>query len=681
MLVGSWSRWGLAFAMLPFAACGSSDSSLAEDSASNGDDEAGASEGTGEGTLTGTATADPDTGANDDANEDTGAAEDSSGGQTPDAGCENIDCGGNGQCVGADDGPACMCEDGFAPLGLTCIPCSPPASPDVALELVTGTIRLTVNDLVPPTSDIEDAVLKLRNAVSGDEVLLGNTHDGDLPVVALPGSYELVYGIDSGGTMLPRNREAVIGTLDLVDEVDEIVNIQVGRLMGAITIAEETPPNAEFDQGRVWLRNADNGDSVLLGSTMYGAYDVLVLPGQYLLHYEHVAGPNVPANADVIIGKVDVVASEVPAVLDIDIPMTGISGAITIAEETPPDSAIENGRLTLSGTTPGDVFPLSQTRYGAYEINVVPGSYAVVYEWVAGSSVVPANTRAQLPLPLDAYPDVPAPAIDVPVVVMNGAFTLGDDSTPPPADPTDDGNVFLRQGGDSVYLGNTAYGAYERRVIPGTYELYFGQDSSRGGVPTNTNALIANAQEISGGEMNIAIPFVLVDGSITIGGEAPPSSDYDDGHVYLRNPATLDSVLLANTRESTFSAMVVPGVYDIVYAAETPGGEMPVNAGAVIGSVDVGAKSSFGVDVPVLQAAGNIMLDGNTPPVATDDLAFLYLVDAQTLDPVYLGSTAAGGYSRKLTPGDYLVFYRVQQSTGLVPANANANLGCWTLDP
>lgn len=678
MLVGS--RCALGIAVLLVVACSSgSDSTIAE-GAGSADESEGADSGAGETTLTATATADPDSGANDDANGDTGAADDT-GGDAPDAGCENIDCG-SGQCVGADDGPACMCEDGFAPLGLSCIPCAPPASPDVELELVTGTIRLTVNDLVPPTSEYEDAVLKLRNAVSGDEVLLGNTHDGDLPVAALPGTYELVYGIDSGGEMLPRNREAVIAKMDLVDEVDEIVNIQVGRLMGAITIAESAPPGSEFDQGNVWLRNAKNGDSVLLGSTMYGTYDVLVLPGEYELHYEHVVGAGVPANVDALLGKVTVEPlSDVPAVLDIDVPMVGIAGAITIDGDTPPGSAYENARLSLTDGTPGNVFPLSETRYGAYELNVVPGTYAVVYEWVAGASVVPANARAVLPTIVDAYPELAAPTIDIPVVAMNGVFTLGEDNAPPPADPTDDGNVFLRQGGDSVYLGNTAYGAYERLVIPGTYELYFGQDSSRGGVPTNTNALIAAEQKFSGGEMDIAIPFVMVDGAITIGGGAPPSSDYDDGHVYLRNPDTLDSVLLANTRESMFSAMVVPGVYDIVYAAETPGDEVPVNAGAVIGSVDVGAQSSFAVDVPVLQAAGKISLDGNAPPVATNDLAFLYLVDAQTLDPVYLGSTAAAGYSRKLTPGDYLVYYRVQQSTGLVPANANANLGCWTLEP
>jgi hypothetical protein len=292
---------------------------------------------------------------------------------------------------------------------------------------------------------------------------------------------------------------------------------------------------------------------------------------------------------------------------------------------------------------------------------------------------VPANAYAELGV-IDTTTIFGEHAIDVPVVTVDGTFSLGMDGVPPPADPTDDGNVFLRRAGDSVYLGNTAYGGYQRRVIPGDYEVYFGQDSSRGGVPTNTNARILETTTISQGTMDVLIPAIDIEGTITIGGAAPPDSDYDDGHIYLRNRDTLDSVLLTNTRAPLFSARVVPGHYEVIYAAETPGGFVPVNAGAVIDTVEVGADDILAIDVPVIQIAGDIQVGGAEPPDSPTDIGQLFLVDAVTLDPIYIGSTLqGGGYSQRLTPGDYLVYYRAQAWAGAVPANQNANLGCWTV--
>jgi hypothetical protein len=172
---------------------------------------------------------------------------------------------------------------------------------------------------------------------------------------------------------------------------------------------------------------------------------------------------------------------------------------------------------------------------------------------------------------------------------------------------------------------------------------------------------------------------VAVAGDFTVGGSTPPASDYEDGLVYLRDPATRDSVLLGNTRNGSYAAPVVPGNYDIVYVADTPGGPLPVNTGAVIGTVDVGAADpvATNIDVPAVAIAGAILVDGAAPPISSSDIGDLYLVDAVTREQLYLASTADGGFAQTLTPGSYLVHYRMLTSTGLVPINANASLGCW----
>lgn len=676
------TRWMVATTLMVGACSSASDDAFV--SADGGDSSASLTAGSDDGGPGGTTddggdeNADGATATDDPGVDETGSGDDGdSSGEPADESCDGIDCGA-GTCVGRDGAPACMCDAGYAPLGLTCIACAPEPPASIELELATGTLRVTVGGVVPPLSEYEDAVIELRNRDSGDTVVLGNTHDGELAVNALPGAYDVVFRYDSGATLFPHNEAAIVDKVDVQDGVDHIVDLQVVRLTGTILLDGAEPPSSEFNRGNLRLRDAATGDSVLLGTTRYGEYDVLVLPGIYDLHYEHVVGADVPANADAWIGQVVVPPGSEPIEYDIDIDMITLEGEITIDGETPPPSAYDNGRLTLVGALPDDLIPLAETRYGGFSKNVVAGHYRVVYEWVAGAGTVPANTHAELPA-LDTKLGG-SQSIDIPVVSVDGTFSLGEDGVPPPSDPTDDGNVFLRRGGDSVYLGNTAYGGYERRVIPGDYDVYFGQDSSRGGVPTNTNARIDENASIIGGTRDVLIPAAQIEGVITIGGQAPPVSDYDDGHIYLRNRDTLDSVLLANTRESMFSQMVVPGDYEIVYAAETPGGSVPVNAGAVVGSVTVGDEGPLAVDVPVIQIAGGIDLGGNAPPEVPTDVGQLFLVDALTLDPIYIGSTLGGGYSQRITPGDYLVYYRMQATTGLVPANTNANLGCWTIE-
>jgi hypothetical protein len=170
-----------------------------------------------------------------------------------------------------------------------------------------------------------------------------------------------------------------------------------------------------------------------------------------------------------------------------------------------------------------------------------------------------------------------------------------------------------------------------------------------------------------------------VSGNILVEGMEPTTSDYDDGHIYLRDIETGDSALLASTRAGQFTAAVVPGLYDIVYVVETPGPELPINAAAVLDTIDVSQQAEFDVDVDVVALAGAITIAGATPPATSLESGVLALRDARTGDELLLGSTASGGFAQPVTPGDYLVFYRVQQSSGEVPLNSNANLGCWTL--
>ncbi|MBL8946673.1 MAG: hypothetical protein JNK45_26125 [Myxococcales bacterium] len=599
-----------------------------------------------------------------------GTAADSDG-----VGCE-LDCGDGGECAFDEDGaPRCECFDGYANNGATCVACvEAPDGVDLAMSRVR--LRVTINGATPPASPLEYGEIRLRHRDTADVVVLGDTRTPELEASVLAGRYDVYFSRKVGSAVVPANANVRIGTIDAIDGIDQTIDIPVVTLSGAFSFDGAAAPKSPTENGRVWLRNAATADQILLGTTNSGSYSVLVTPGDYTLSYEGITGAEIaPANHRGAFGAVTIDAED--STLDVDIPTVRLSGDFSFDGLAAPDSATEYGRITLQ--TGDDAIDLGETRAGSYEVRVLPGSYDVVYEAILGAEIAPANQRAVVSTIVTGV-GATVKNIDIATVLVEGALTFNGE--PAPNDPTDDGYILLRHAnGDEVLLGMTSAGAYSRRVMVGAYEVYYVQDSSREAAPRNTNARIQEFIADAGGSVDIDVARVEVSGTILLAGQTPPDSDYQDGHLFLRDMMTGDSVLLGNTRAGAFSAPVVPGVYEVVYVAETAGAPLPVNTGAVIGDVviDEGVPFDLPIDVPALSLAGAVTINGAAAPMDTLDVGSLYLVDAQTRDQIYLGSTYDGAYAQTLTPGSYLLYYRVSASSGAVPANADANLGCWTL--
>lgn len=588
----------------------------------------------------------------------------------------DLDCGRGGECVFAEDGaPQCECYEGYANNGATCVACVE-APNGIDLDMSRARLRVTINGATPPASPLEYGEISLRHRDTGDVVLLGDTRTPELEASVIAGRYDVFFSRMVGSAVVPANANARIGSLDVVEGVDVTLDIPVVTLSGTFAFDGAPAPKTPTENGRVWLRNADTGDQILLGTTNAGVYSVLVTPGDYTLVYEGIIGSEIaPANHRGTFGAVTVGTTD--TTFDVDIPTVRLSGAFSFDGLDAPDAPTEYGRITLRGVD--DEINLGETRAGGYGVRVLPGTYDVVYEAVIGAEIAPANQRAVVTT-IAADAGATVKDIDIATVQLEGALMFNGE--PAPADPTDDGYVLLRHAnGDEVLLGMTSAGTYSRRVIVGAYDVYYVQDTSRESAPRNSNARIRELVTGDGGSTDIDIGRVAVTGTILLAGQTPPDSDYQDGHLFLRDMVTGDSVLLGNTRAGQFSAPVVPGEYEVVYVAETAGALLPVNTGAVIGDVmiDVGMPFDLPIDVPALSLAGAVTVNGAAAPMDTLDVGSLYLVDAQTQDQIYLGSTYDGAYAQTLTPGSYLVYYRVGTSSGGVPANANANLGCWTL--
>lgn len=592
-----------------------------------------------------------------------------------------------GRCVFAlsTGTPTCECDEGYVSTGNQCIACTVADPTDLQINVPTVELQgiIRVDGDATSLSEYETGAIYLRDQNAGDEILLGYLHESSFSRRVVPGVYDIVYENINGVTIAPRNRHAVINTLAV--DSDELLEIDLRRtyVFGDITINGVQPNNYEYEYGRLSLRSADSTgtDDVPLGTTKNGWFDAYVLPGYYDVYFTHVEGSTiVPQNADTKVASDIYISGQSDLRVDIDIPVTRVSGSLTLAGRSPPQSTYEVGRVFLAQGSSEPV-EIGSTDAPDFDVRLIPGTYNIVYQYESGVTHVPRNQQANIGT-LDVVDEASMNAtIDIPVVNITGEFRTGDALTP--NDPSDDGILrLINDSGDEVILGNTHGQYYQALVIPGTYNIMYSQETSSTRLPANTFARLGTVDIANtGSTVDIDISAVRVEGTITQNDAEPSHSGYDDARLYLRNRTTGDSVLLANTTQGQFSRMVIPGEYDIVYSVETAGATAAVNQDRILRTVTIESSDSvvdLPVDIPTITATGSITVDATSPPPSGQ--ASISLVDIQTEDEISLGQASNGAFQRQLLSGTYLVRYGLNEENPEWPQNTHAALQCVVLE-
>lgn len=601
-----------------------------------------------------------------------------------DAECYALDCSGLGYCEPGENGPVCVCDEGNASIGLDCLPCDKidagmlPA--DVPAVRAQFTFRL--DGAEAPSSGLAFGRITLRNLASGDLVPVGPTN-APASLLMVPGAYEVLYEFREGDDF-PRNHSAVLQQVEVRGSDEQIViDIAPLVLSGSIAFPEGSEPESPgLNFGRVWLVDPRTEDRVLLGTTKDATYSVRIVPGAYEVHYEfRESTGQAPTNPDALISYIEVYDAD-DAERDITVPVAQLRGSIRVDGQAI-GSGLDYGRLELRDVTTGDQFRLGDSNEEVYNLTVLPGSYQVIYSAQEFGGLTPVNQNAVVET-IDIVAGDNDISIDLKTALVTGGFSVNA-SAPPTAD-FDDGIVTLEaSSGDPIILGNTADENYVRRVLAGTYEVYYSQETASQTMPVNTHARIGMPVEISDDQnLNVDIDVIEVVGTMTIDGAEAPDSAYDDGRLFLRNPVTGDSVLLGNTREGNYAARLVPGTYDIVYSNEFSDTLLPVNQGAVLVlGVEVSADEELNINVPVNTMVGSVAIDGSNPSTA-EGVGHLFLRDIETGDQVFIGDTNAAEFTKPLTTGTYIMEYRGTAAAGAtlgtsLPANANAAFACFQI--
>ena len=126
---------------------------------------------------------------------------------------------------------------------------------------------------------------------------------------------------------------------------------------------------------------------------------------------------------------------------------------------------------------------------------VIPGTYDAHWRHVAGSTV-PRNEDARFRkgLVIDGSPQV----IDVPSLEVSGDILLNGRAPPQTAYENAQLSLATAEGVDRAYLGQTQYGGFSARVVPGRYDIVYEHLTGGSSLPSNPRATLARGLESGG---------------------------------------------------------------------------------------------------------------------------------------------------------------------------------------
>ena len=170
-------------------------------------------------------------------------------------------------------------------------------SVDLDAAAVDGQLSLAMQP--PPATPYESGIVWLVDPDREDRVAAASTVKGTYAVRLLPGNYEVRYGVEQGGVMVPVNVDAVIGTVDVPSAGPMSVDIDLEPRLLTFkgTFDGQLAPGAPMS-ALLRLRSVEGGERFVVGRTDAPA-ERAVLPGTYVVEYAvEEAGAELPKNTN-----------------------------------------------------------------------------------------------------------------------------------------------------------------------------------------------------------------------------------------------------------------------------------------------------------------------------------------------------------------------------------------------
>jgi hypothetical protein len=459
---------------------------------------------------------------------------------------------------------------------------------DVPATTVSGTF--TVKGATITTWQNGDATLWLRSA-AGEDVELSTTMTGTFSALVHPGTYDLYYRQYQQGPAVPSNTSTKIKSGIVVGSspVTLTFDVPATAVSGAITFNGQKITGADKGSYVFTLRNAAGDSAELTSDFTKATYSGLVIPGTYDLYYSYagvgIAAPAVPRNQS---GKVQsaIVVGAAPLALDINVPITTVSGTATIN-----GSAVTApiGDTLSFRNAAGDQVPFSDSGNGSLTTLAIPDTYDLVYTSHSRAGQ-PDNTAAKIRSGIVVGASPVTLGVDIPTATVSGMVTVNGAMI----SDTKQGYGFLTlsgDGGDSVRLAATT-GSYSKVVIAGTYNLSYAKSADGSAVPTNQSARLKQGIVVGSAPvpLDIDVPAIAISGNVTLNGGSVSGNGAASLFLYGANG---DIALIGGVSATShaYSALVVPGSYHLYYLMYTSDPAIPNNMRGDLGCFDVPAAA------------------------------------------------------------------------------------------
>lgn len=284
--------------------------------------------------------------------------------------------------------------------------------------------------------------------------------------------------------------------------------------------------------------------------------------------------------------------------------------------------------------------------------------------WCCAAS--PITSRAACP------PETGDWDINIASARIYGRFLLG--GNPFPVSFLHGANFFLRNDvtGDEVYLGLSNNQSYDRRVVPGTYRVVY-EHKIGDQVPLNAQAVVIKRWVISPGthRMDIAVPWVQLQGDFQFDGALAPSSPTESGRIRVLDRFNGALTTLGRTSDQHYAARLIPGRYDLLYEALTGSAIAPANPSTVLRRrVPIEESQTLNVNVPTVVLEGNFLVNGISVENLQTERGRIYLFDRETKSRFLVGDTSGGYYQLRIIPAFYDIEYARLAGSVIVPANS-----------
>ncbi len=432
-------------------------------------------------------------------------------------------------------------------------------------------------------------------------------------------------------------------------------------------------PGENNDGNFVLHSTTSAGDALILGSSHDASpASVRVIQDTYDVLFRHETGNAVPQNINTRVQADEVIVSD--RNLLIDVLAWEIIPSFTQSPSAFPLNEYDRGTFYLQPKAGGGerIFIGSSHALPA-PVQVMQGTYDVIYSLETGGDIVPSNQNAVVKA--DVFIDMDGP-LNVDVNSVSFTFDATLDLNVFPSSQYQKALFFLRNSntGDRVELGASFELPVTLTVIEGTYDVVY-QHVQGNALPVNADAIVARNIVIDATNLSetINIESVAITPSFTLDGSFFPEDEYNDANFYLRAVSNDNDVMFLGASEITPSIVrvissdmdtdvgvgeVLLGSYDVVYRHET-GEKVPQNVNAVVpGRSDITLNVDQQLIVPVtsVNVTGRFTLNGNEFPDGANNIAQFLLRDSNNdSDEFLFGYSNISNEAVKLMPGTYHV--------------------------